>query len=104
MKQPKYRAIPTTVDNIRFASKKEAKRYGELKLLQQAGEIAGLEMQPRWDLHVNGTRVAFYKGDFCYIAKGGLFVVEDVKGMRTPMYRLKRKMMLAEHGIEIKEI
>ena len=98
----KYRAIPVVIDGHRFPSKKEGKRYGELKLLEQAGKISDLKLQPPFDLHVNGVKVCFYKGDFSYV-ENGVRVIEDVKGVKTPMYRLKRKMMRAEYGIEIRE-
>lgn len=113
----KYHAQPTVVDGIRFASKKEAMRYGELKLLDKAGEIRKLELQPSFPLHMwrpdhsDLRQVAVYRGDFSYEARqsdgdgnGWLPIVEDVKGMRTPIYRLKKKMVEAEYGIEIREV
>jgi hypothetical protein len=99
----KYGAIRTEVDGVTFASKAEARRYAELKLLERAGEIAQLELQPRYPLVVNGVKVATYVGDFRYIERGGL-VVEDTKGVRTPVYKLKAKLMLAVHGITVKEV
>lgn len=99
----KYRAKPTTVDGIRFASAAEARRYGVLKLLESAGEISELELQPRFDLYVNGIKVAVYVGDFSFRERG-TFTVEDVKGVLTPVYRLKAKLMLAIHGIAIREV
>jgi hypothetical protein len=102
MRRAKYRAKPTTVDGIRFASKKEARRFSELKLLERAGKIADLELQPRYDLHVAGKKVAAYVADFRYV-EGGETIIEDVKGMKTPMYRMKKKMVMAEYGIVIRE-
>jgi hypothetical protein len=99
----KYGARKTEVDGITFDSAKEAKRYGELKLLERAGEIAELELQPKYDLTVKGQKVCTYKADFRYF-EHGCEVVEDVKGMRTPVYRLKKKLMKACHGIEIREV
>lgn len=104
----KYGAIPTEVDGIRFASRAEARRYGVLRLLEAAGEIADLELQPSFELVVNGVKVATYRADFRYrdVATGET-VVEDVKGGRatvTPVYRLKRRLVLALYGIEIKEV
>lgn len=99
---PKYRAKRTTVDGITFASKKEAKRYGQLRELEQAGRIVGLVLQPRFPLKVNGLLVTTYVADFEY-SEGGVRVVEDVKGFRTRDYILKRKMMLAVYGIEVRE-
>lgn len=103
--QNKYNAKPTVIDGIRFASKAEAKRYGELQLLEKAGEISGLDLQPRYDLTVNGKFICQYVGDFRYWrCIDGWMVVEDVKGVRTPNYLLKKKLMRAVHGIEITEI
>lgn len=99
----KYRAIPTTVDGIRFASKKEAARYGQLKLMEKAGEISELCTQTKYPLTVGGTTVATYIADFTY-RKQGSTVVEDVKGVLTPVYRLKKKLMLAIWGIKIQEV
>jgi hypothetical protein len=94
---------PTTVDGIEFQSKREAVRYGALKLLQSAGEITGLERQVRFAIDVAGLHICDYVADFCYHAVDGTSVVEDVKGMRTPIYRLKRKLMKAVHAIDIVE-
>ncbi len=93
----KYNAIKTVVDGIKFDSKKEAKRYGVLKAMEQAGSIQDLKLQPTFTLSS-----CKYKADFAYY-QDGRFVVEDVKGVKTPIYRLKKKMMLNELGIEIKE-
>jgi hypothetical protein len=90
----KYGAIPTTVDNVTFASRAEARRYAELRLLQRSGAIKDLACHPRWPLTVNGLKVATYVADFAYSdAATGRFCVEDVKGVRTPVYKLKRKLM-----------
>lgn len=126
----KYRAVRTEVDGITFASKKEAARYGELKLLEKAGSIRALELQPVFALRVAATRthewkngplagksvtfnvdkkVGVYLADFQYeelTETGGRWdrVVEDVKGVRTPVYRLKKKMVEAIYGITIREV
>lgn len=101
----KYQNILTEVDGIRFASKAEANRYGELKLMEYAGEIELLRLQPRYPLHVNGVKVADYMADFSYHETNtGKRVVEDVKGVKTPVYKLKRRLMKAIHDIEIVEI
>ncbi len=101
----KYGAIPTVVDDIRFASKKEAQRYSQLKLLLQAGEITNLELQPKYRLEVNGIHVGDYVADFRY-ERDGETIVEDVKSpaTKTPVYRLKKKLMKAIHGVEITEV
>jgi hypothetical protein len=98
----KYHAHPVSIDNIRFDSKAESRRYLELKTLQQAGEISGLEIHPCYPLEVCGHKIGRYEADFSYIINGRL-VVEDVKGVKTDVYRLKKKLMLALHNIEILE-
>jgi hypothetical protein len=98
----KYGAIKTTVDGIKFDSKKEAARYSQIKLLVKAGVITNLELQPRYDLTINGQKCGFYKADFRYF-RDGKEVVEDVKGMKTPVYNLKKKLIKAIYGIEIFE-
>ncbi len=107
----KYGAIPTTVEGIRFQSKAEAHRYLELRLLEKAGEIKGLELQPSFPIHVAHhrggelTQVCVYKADFRYReGPRGLLKVEDVKGVCTPVYKLKKKMVEAQYGIQITEI
>jgi len=98
----KYNAKKTIVDGIKFDSKAEARRYGELKLLLKCGTIADLELQPRYDFAVNGVKLGFYKADFRYKI-GNKLIIEDVKGMKTPIYNLKKKLMKAIHGIDILE-
>lgn len=94
----KYRANPTTIDGIKFASAKEAKRYGELKLLQRAGKISGLKLQPKFDLVIECKYVA----DFEYVENGER-IIEDVKGFRTGTFKRNRKAMRDQHGIVIRE-
>lgn len=104
----KFNAQPTVVDGIRFASKKEAKRYCELRLLESAGQISGLRIQPRVTLHcANGQKVCEARPDFGYFDKAGHEIYEDVKGgnaTRTEMYRLKKKWMWLEWGIDVREV
>ena len=101
----KYGAIPTHLDGLAFDSKAEARRYQELKLMQAAGEIKHLECQPRYPLIVNGVRVGEYRGDFRYTETAtGRIVTEDVKGVRTQVYALKKRLMLALYGIEVVEV
>lgn len=101
----KYRAIPTTVDGIRFASKREANRYGELKLLLRGSEIRELELQPKFPLVVNGLLVCTYIADFRYFdPRSGSYVIEDAKGFRTPEYIIKKKLLQAVRGIVIVEV
>jgi hypothetical protein len=101
-KQTKYKAIPCTIDGIRFHSLKEGARYKDLKLMEQAGEIVGLQLQVRYPLVVNGTKIGSYVCDFRYETPKGI-VVEDVKGYRTVIYRLKKKLMKAIYNIDIME-
>jgi|TARA_R110000822_G_scaffold33493_5_gene95487 hypothetical protein len=101
----KYHAKPTIVDGIRFASQAEARRYGHLKMLERAGTICDLELQPRFPLLVNAIKVCTYVADFRYRFPGvSVPVVEDVKGVQTPVYKLKKKMLLAQDGIIITEV
>lgn len=128
----KYHSKKVTVDGITFDSKKEAKRYQELKLLEKAGKIDDLKRQVKFPLipvqrepDVEGSRGGVKKGkvierecsyvaDFTYnelIATDSDFrpyryeyVVEDTKGVRTKDYIIKRKLMLWRYGIRIKEI
>ena len=100
----KYRAIPTMVDGIKFASGREARRYMDLKLLQCAGEISGLELQPVFPLIVDGVQVGKYLADFRYYKADGELVIEDSKGFKTPTYRLKKRIVEAQYGIEVKEV
>lgn len=100
----KYRNKPTEIDGIKFASRKEARRYSELKLLERAGEIDYLTLQVSYDITVNRVKICRYVADFVYFDKKiNRTVVEDTKGIRTPAYKLKKKLMLAVHNIDITE-
>ena len=101
---PKYRNKKTSVDGIRFDSKREANRYMELKLLERAGIIKGLKRQVPYILIDKSRygRAIKYVADFVYYEYGKL-VVEDVKGVRTPVYKLKKRLMAERFGIEVKE-
>lgn len=101
----KYHNKKTEVDGITFDSKKEANRYQELLLLERACQIVDLELQPNFKLIVNGIKVGSYRGDFRYKdALTGNTVIEDVKGMKTPVYNLKRKLVKALYDIDIVEV
>jgi len=111
----KYGAKATVTKGIRFASKAEARRYDELLLLERAGAIRELERQPAFPITVTGPDdkpriVALYVADFRYkqaryqVPPGWLDVVEDVKGVRTTVYKLKKKLVEAQYGISITEI
>ncbi len=91
----KYRNVKTVVDGITFDSKLEAKRYGELNLLERAGEIKELQLQQKFPL-MSVTRqktvalIGHYIADFTY-QENGDFIVEDTKGLPTPLYKWKKK-------------
>ncbi len=104
-RKSKYGAVKTVVDGITFDSKKEAARYQVLKAMQAARLIRDLELQPKFDLHAtNGAKVCQYRADFFYLDTESLAaVIEDCKGIKTPMYRLKKKWLKAEYGIDIVE-
>ncbi len=102
MSKSKYRAKKCEIDGIKFDSLKEGRRYKNLKLLERAGEISELSLQPKFDLIVNGKKCGFYKADFRYI-ENGKEVIEDVKGMKTPVYNLKKKLIKAIYDIDIFE-
>lgn len=102
-KRHKHNAKPVRTDDGYFHSTGEYHRWLELLQLEQAGVIAGLTRQVAFPLHcATGDMVTTYSADFVYVDDGGI-VVEDFKGHRTAMYRLKRKWMAAEHGIVIRE-
>ena len=95
----KYRAQPVVINGVRFASKAEAARYGQLRLLAQAGQIRCLRLQPTFVLQEaftrpDGKRVRAIKyiADFSYCDNTGREIVEDVKGVETPVFRLKQKL------------
>lgn len=123
----KYGAKKVKLDGIIFDSRREARRYQELRLLERAGKIRNLELQksfelipaqyaPSTEVYMRGTKTGqakrgkciekavTYKADFVYIDEKGLPVVEDTKGFRTKDYIIKRKLMLYIHGIKIKEV
>lgn len=105
-KKHKYKAKKALVDGIQFDSRREARRYLQLRLLEQAGDITGLELQPEYGLHaLGGAQIAKYIGDFRYVdVATGQTVLEDAKGVRTRLYRLKAKWVRLQYGIEIREV
>ena len=124
----KYHSKRTIYDGIVFASAKEARRWQDLKLMEAAGEISGLDRQVKFLLipaQREKTTGTYYRGkrrgqpkpgrviekecsyyaDFVYTdRRSGEKVVEDTKGVRTEAYKIKRKLMLYVHGIRIKEV
>lgn len=116
MSRHKYRAQPVEVDGIRFDSRREARRYGELKMLERAGEIRNLELQPEYPIRINGEVVRAlptkagakgkplkYVADFAY-SQNGKRVVEDTKGMDLAVSRLKRALVQHIYHVEIRVV
>lgn len=106
----KYHARKTTVDGITFDSKKEAKRWCELKLMERSGVIRDLQRQVRFELvpafDAGGRhyRATTYVADFVYYdVEAGRTVYEDVKGYRTDVYRLKAKLFAYRFHVPITE-
>ena len=96
----KYNAKKAMVDGIKFDSQKEAKRYLQLRDLEKIGKICNLQLQVPFELVKKQPewkeRAVVYRADFVYIDLRGdmpLKVIEDVKGMRTREYVIKRKLM-----------
>lgn len=104
----KYHAKKTVVDSITFDSKREADRYLVLKSMEEDGTIENLRRQVRYELvpafDVDGKhyRPVFYVADFVY-RENGHEVIEDVKGVVTDVYRLKRKLVAYRYGMSIRE-
>jgi len=97
----KYGAKKVEIDGYKFDSMAEGERYKQLKAIN----VDALEPHPKYSLHANGVKIGTYSPDFQYQVDGEL-VVEDVKGRATltTLYRWKKKHMLAEHGIEVREV
>ena len=102
----KYGNTKIRVDGRLFDSKAEAARWQELQLLERAGEITELERQVEYELipKQKGERAVKYIADFRYKDHEGNTVVEDTKGVKTPVYILKRKLLLWVHGIRVREV
>ena len=102
----KYNNTKIRVDGRLFDSKAESARWQELQLLERAGEIKELERQVEYELipKQKGERAVKYIADFRYVDHDGKTVVEDTKGVKTPVYILKRKLLLWVHGIRIREV
>lgn len=101
----KLNAEKVQVDGIQFDSKKEARHYMDLKLLERAGEIHHLQCHPKYNLEVNGHKVCAFWPDFEFTDKHGVRHVQDVKGYKGGStwnaYRIKAKLFHAIHGIEV---
>ena len=105
-KRSKYGNREKVVNGITFQSTKEARRYQDLLIQYQVGDIKDLRTQHEFEIWVNDQHICSYFADFTYY-RDGEFVVEDVKSKITrkkETYRLKFKLMMAVRGIEIQEI
>ena len=101
----KYHAKRVTVDNIKFDSMAEAHRYKELKLLLRNNDIERLKCHPPYPIVVAGEHIATYYADFQYWdIERGIEVIEDVKGVKTEVYKLKKKLVETIYAISITEI
>ena len=108
----KYRNQPFQIGAEKYSSQREAKRHQELLLLQRAGKIDGLTREVPFVLaervKIEGESRARpavrYVADFIYSTAAGAHVVEDAKGMQTPVYRLKKHLMATVHGIHVQEV
>ena len=98
----KYHNKKTIIGDITFASKKEARRYLILKQMAVKGQIKNLILQPVFEIVINEQKVCRYVADFQY-DWGGRQIVEDAKGMKTDIYRLKKKLMQIVLNIEVVE-
>lgn len=102
-KRNKYGARKTVLDGITFDSQREAQRYATLKLLARSGDYADLKLQPRYPLMVGGVKIADYVADFEYRdTVTGATITEDVKGVETAVFKLKRKFFEAQYGRKIR--
>lgn len=106
-KTNKYRNIKTTRalpdgSLAKFDSKREAARWDELCLMQKAGAISNLQRQVKFSLDVNSSHICNYICDFSYDA-GNKRIVEDVKGVRTAVFIMKKKLLKALFSIDILE-
>ena len=103
--RPKYGNKKTVVDGIKFDSKWESQRYLYLKSLEKADRVKNLELQPKFIISINGQKICTYIADFKYDRedKDGVWehVIEDAKGVETPEFKLKKKLMKAVHNIDI---
>ena len=106
-KKPTYCKHCGFTDFYYFASKFEAQRYAALNLQQKTGHITNLQTQVTYPIKVNGVHICKYVADFTYKNLAGDLVVEDTKGHEkavTEVFKLKRKLIGAQYGIDIKPI
>ena len=98
-RRSKYGNVRVECDGIKFDSKREARRYGELKLLRAAGEVKWFTMQVPFRLD-GGT---VYRADFLVVWSDGRVGIEDAKGCKTAVFKIKKREVEAKFGIEIEE-
>ena len=103
MRRNKYNAKRTSVDGYMFDSMREAHHYGDLKLMERAGELSGIEVHPVYPIEINGMRICAVEADFRFVQRGTIRV-QDVKGMDTALSKIKRKLVKAIHGVEIEVV
>ena len=97
----KHGAKKIRVDGILFDSLLEANRYGELKILERAGEVSDIKVHPVFPVEINGIHVCKVILDFAYTDRHGCTVYEDTKGNQTALSALKKKMVEAMYGIDV---
>jgi hypothetical protein len=105
----KYNAKGEHVDGHWFASAAEARRYEQLRIMLHDERICRLELQPVFEIRINNHLITRYRGDFRYgvLDERGVLadvVIEDVKGMLTDVYVMKKKLVEALHSVRINEI
>lgn len=103
-KSSKYSSKRTFYNGVWYASKKESKRAYELDMLLKAGEVKKWTPQVKYEFVLNGKKICSYFLDFLVEYSNGEIRYEDVKGMQTPVYKIKKKMMKAFYDIDITEI
>ena len=99
----KYKNVKVKLDGITFDSKKEAVHYAYLKSLEKRGIITDLQLQTKLDFKIDGKKIFTYKPDFEYNDEFGHHII-DVKGIQTPVFKLKKKLIEAQHKIKIEII
>lgn len=98
----KYKAKRTEIDGKSFHSKREGQVYCQYKLLERAGEISHLQLQPKYPIVINGVKICDVFLDFQFRDKNGKLRVIDVKGFDTAMSKMKRKMVEAVYpGVKV---
>jgi hypothetical protein len=100
-KKNKFGNKHTIVDGYEFDSKAEAARYGQLKMSEKAGEVSSIRRQVTYPLMINTYSVGTWTADFVYLLASGKEIIEDVKGIRLPVFNLKARIFYALYGTQI---